>query len=79
VSPRCEARDRVENHLEELVDEHDGAVFVRSREVAREVGLTPRQVGIYLGRLERDDELAIGVEKWSRSRGAWAWRVTAEE
>jgi hypothetical protein len=31
VSPRCEARDRVENHLEELVDEHDGAVFVRSR------------------------------------------------
>jgi len=78
VSSYPSSRERVENYLEELVED-EGTVFIRSRRIGRALDLGPRQVGIHLSRLEDDDEARVDVEKWSRSRGAWKWRVTDEE
>lgn len=69
-----------EQRLAEYLREQaaDDTVYLRAKHVADELELSPREIGIYLGRLEERDDRGLDVEKWSRSRGAWTWRVSFE-
>ncbi len=51
-----------------------GERYFRSKNIADQLGLTSKQVGVRLPRLAEETE-DIEIEKWSRSKST-TWRVT---
>lgn len=67
-----EKRDQLADFLREQAEE--GAVYWKSRQIAEELELSAKEVGVLLEQLQQADT-ELEIEKWSRSRGAWTWRV----
>lgn len=63
--------DRVEQHLHQRTA--DGPVFVKSKFIAEEMGLSAREIGNALGKLSQEST-DLNVEKWSYT-SATTWRV----
>lgn len=62
---------RILSYLKDQVSR--GEEYFRAKNVANQIGLSSKQVGVRLPRLdERTEELSI--EKWSRARST-TWRV----
>lgn len=62
---------RILSYLKDQVSR--GEEYFRAKNVANQIGLSAKQVGVRLPRLdERTEELSI--EKWSRARST-TWRV----
>jgi hypothetical protein len=63
---------RLERYLREKAA--DGEMYFKSKFIADEVGLSPKEIGALMVQL-RDSAASIEVEKWSYT-SATTWRVT---
>lgn len=66
-------QDRLEQYLREQLD--DGELYFKSKFIADEVGLSPKEIGALMVQL-KDTATDFTVEKWSYT-SATTWRVTA--
>ena len=63
---------RILSHLRESVSR--GQQYFRAKNIAEQLGLSAKQVGVRLPRLsEKSDD--VEVEKWGRARST-TWKVT---
>ncbi|XGI84049.1 hypothetical protein ACEU6E_02045 [Halorutilales archaeon Cl-col2-1] len=53
----------------------DGVVFLKSKDISREIGISTKKVGTNLGRIS--DSADVTIEKWSDSN-ATTWKVESE-
>lgn len=60
-------------HLRERVA-REGSCYLKSREIAREIDLSAKQIGAYMAQL-RDREAGISVEPWAYTNGT-TWYVS---
>jgi len=63
---------RLRNYLREKAA--DGEVYFKSKFIADEVGLSPKEIGALMVKL-KDSATDIEIEKWSYT-SATTWRVT---
>lgn len=70
LSPEAE---RLVAHLREKV-EREGPCYLKSRDIAGEIELSPKQIGSYMAQL-RDRETEISVEPWGYTNGT-TWYVS---
>lgn len=54
--------------------EDEGECYVKSRFIAREIDLSPKQIGSYMHQL-KDSGTELSIEKWSYTNGT-TWRIT---
>lgn len=66
---------RLAAHLREHV-EANGESYLKSRSIAEEIELSPKQIGSHMRRLQHHDT-GVTVEKWGYTNGT-TWRVTPE-
>ncbi|MFB6162602.1 MAG: hypothetical protein ABEJ86_04060 [Halococcoides sp.] len=62
---------RLKNFLEQKA--HDGELYFKSKFIADEVGLSPKEIGALMVKL-RDSATDLEIEKWSYT-SATTWRV----
>lgn len=60
-------------YLLTLAEKNDGETYVRSRNIAEELGFSSREVGANLN-LARKKVQCISVEKWGRSNST-TWKI----
>ncbi|MDY6775972.1 MAG: hypothetical protein SV253_07860 [Halobacteria archaeon] len=53
----------------------DGVVFLKSKEISREIDISPKKVGTNISRISDSEE--VSIEKWSDSN-ATTWKVESE-
>ncbi|WEL27455.1 DUF7123 family protein [Haloferax volcanii] len=63
--------DRIQTYILERID--DGQTYFKSKFIAREIGLTPKEVGAVLSKFE-DGGSQLEVERWAYST-ATTWRI----
>ncbi len=63
---------RLKNYLAQKAE--DGELYFKSKFIADEVGLSPKEIGALMVKL-RDSATEIDVEKWSYT-SATTWRIT---
>lgn len=68
-----EKEHRLREYLAERVE--DGEVYVKSKFIADDVGLSPKEIGALMVKL-RESASDLEIEKWSYT-SATTWRVTA--
>ena len=66
-----EDRRKLISYLKQKVDE--GEQIFRSKHIAEDLDLSPKQIGVYLG--GHNGEGGLVVEKWARSRST-TWKVS---
>lgn len=69
--PRTEKADVLHRFLQQAVDEGDR--YFKSKFIARELDLSPKEIGALMVRL-RDSATDLEIEKWAYSN-ATTWRV----
>lgn len=63
-----------QNLLEYLFDAtKNGARYFKSRHIAEELGLSSKEVGVYLGMLLQERTM-LKIERWGYSNGT-TWRI----
>lgn len=62
---------RLERYLRQRAA--DGECYVKSKFIADDVGLSPSQIGVLLGRLQ-DSTSDLEIEQWAYT-GATTWRI----
>ena len=67
------AAERLAAHLRRKV-EREGPCYLKSRDIARAIELTPKQIGSYLGQLQ-DRDAEVSVEPWGYTNGT-TWYVS---
>jgi len=71
--PESEGKEsRLKNYLARKAE--DGELYFKSKFIADEVGLSPKEIGALMVKL-RDTATEINVEKWSYT-SATTWRIT---
>ena len=63
--------DRLRSYLKRKAD--DGEVYFKSKFIADEVGLSPKEIGALMVKL-KDSAVDLEIEKWSYT-SATTWRV----
>jgi len=63
---------KILDHLRETVSR--GEEYVRSKTIAEQLGLSSKQVGARLPKLDEESD-DVEIEKWGRARST-TWRVT---
>ncbi len=63
---------KILDHLRESVSR--GESYVRSKTIAEQLGLSSKQVGARLPKLDEESD-DVEIEKWGRARST-TWRVT---
>ena len=66
-------QERLEHYLREQLQ--DGEYYFKSRFIADDVGLSPKEIGALMLQL-KDSVPDLSIEKWSYT-SATTWRVTA--
>lgn len=66
---------RLAAHLREHV-EANGESYLKSRCIAEEIDLSPKQIGSHMRRLQHHDT-GVRIEKWGYTNGT-TWRVRRE-
>jgi hypothetical protein len=67
-------RDRLHGYLERKVEEN-GELYFKSKFIADEVGLSPKEIGALMVQL-KDSATDLEVEKWSYT-SATTWRIAS--
>ena len=67
-------RDRLRQYLEAKVEEN-GELYFKSKFIADEVGLSPKEIGALMVQL-KESATDIEVEKWSYT-SATTWRIAS--
>jgi len=74
VSPSTDSRSKEDRLKEYLVEKaQDGEMYFKSKFIADEVGLSPKEIGALMVKL-RDSASELEVEKWSYT-SATTWRI----
>ncbi|MFB6131068.1 MAG: hypothetical protein ABEJ28_09635 [Salinigranum sp.] len=74
ANPSTDARSKEERLKQYLIDKaQDGELYFKSKFIAEEVGLSPKEIGALMVKL-RDSATEIDVEKWSYT-SATTWRI----
>jgi len=74
VSPSTDARSKEDRLKEYLIEKaQDGEMYFKSKFIADEVGLSPKEIGALMVKL-RDSASELEVEKWSYT-SATTWRI----
>ena len=74
ANPSTDARSKEERLKQYLVEKaQDGELYFKSKFIADEVGLSPKEIGALMVKL-RDSATEISVEKWSYT-SATTWRI----
>jgi CRP-like cAMP-binding protein len=74
VNPSTDDRSKEERLKQYLVEKaQDGELYFKSKFIADEVGLSPKEIGALMVKL-RDSATEINVEKWSYT-SATTWRI----
>lgn len=63
---------KILEHLRDTVSR--GESYVRSKTIAKQLGLSSKQVGARLPKLDEESD-DVEIEKWGRARST-TWRVT---
>jgi CRP-like cAMP-binding protein len=63
--------DRLRSYLQRKAE--DGEVYFKSKFIAEEVGLSPKEIGALMVKL-KDSAVDLDIEKWSYT-SATTWRV----
>lgn len=63
---------KILDHLRDSVSR--GEAYVRSKTIAEQLGLSSKQVGARLPKLDEESD-EVEIEKWGRARST-TWRVT---
>lgn len=72
MSDLTDEEQKILSHLSECVSR--GERYFRAKNIAKQLGLSPKQVGVRLPRLaEKSEEMEI--EKWGRARST-TWKVS---
>jgi len=72
--PDADADSKEERLKQYLVSKaHDGEYFFKSKFIADEVGLSPKEIGALMVKL-RDSASELVIEKWSYT-SATTWRI----
>ena len=76
AQPSTDAAESKEDRLRSYLREKaaDGELYFKSKFIADEVGLSPKEIGALMVKL-RDSASEIEIEKWSYT-SATTWRVT---
>lgn len=74
MSELSDEDQRILSYLRDSVSGGEG--YFRAKNIAKQVGLTAKQVGVRLPRLAEESE-DVDIEKWGRARST-TWRVTPE-
>jgi CRP-like cAMP-binding protein len=73
TEPSTESKEsRLRNYLRQRAE--DGEIYIKSKFIADDVGLTPKEIGALMVKL-RESATEIEIEKWSYT-SATTWRVT---
>jgi hypothetical protein len=64
--------EKLQRYLEQKVDE-DGELYFKSKFIADEVGLSPKEIGALMVKLN-ESATDIEIEKWSYT-SATTWRI----
>jgi CRP-like cAMP-binding protein len=73
TEPATESKEsRLRNYLRQRAE--DGEVYIKSKFIADDVGLSPKEIGALMVKL-RESAGDIEIEKWSYT-SATTWRVT---
>ena len=74
ANPSTDGRSKEERLKQYLVEKaQDGELYFKSKFIADEVGLSPKEIGALMVKL-RDSASEINVEKWSYT-SATTWRI----
>ncbi len=64
---------RLKQYLRSRVTDSDGEIYFKSKFIADEVGLSPKEIGALMVKL-KDSATELEIEKWSYT-SATTWRV----
>ena len=64
--------------LHEKVNNDNGETYIKSKFIADDVGLSPKEIGALIIQLQEEDQSSIEIEQWSYT-GATTWRVTSNK
>ncbi|RRJ31705.1 DUF7123 family protein [Halocatena pleomorpha] len=68
--------ERLLAYLHQQAVEDNGEVYFKSKFIADDVGLSPKEIGALMCKL-RDSATDLSIEKWSYT-SATTWRVTTD-
>lgn len=68
--------ERLHAYLHQQTVEGNGEVYFKSKFIADDVGLSPKEIGALMCKL-RDSVTELSIEKWSYT-SATTWRVTTD-
>jgi hypothetical protein len=60
------------DYLERRV-ETEGTCYLKSRDIAREIDLSAKEIGAYMERI--DEQTALSVEPWAYTKGT-TWQIS---
>lgn len=66
---------RLKQYLRARVTDSDGEIYFKSKFIADEVGLSPKEIGALMVKL-KDSASELEIEKWSYT-SATTWRVAS--
>ena len=72
TEPSTDKETRLRNYLRRRAE--DGEVYVKSKFIADDVGLSPKEIGALMVKL-RESASDIEIEKWSYT-SATTWRIS---
>lgn len=68
--------ERLRAYLHQQTAESNGEVYFKSKFIADDVGLSPKEIGALMCKLS-DSVAELSIEKWSYT-SATTWRVTSD-
>lgn len=72
--PAGSKEERLQTYLRQRAEEGNGEVYFKSKFIADDVDLSPKEIGALMLKL-CDSESNLSIEKWSYT-SATTWRVT---
>lgn len=69
--------ERVARYLREQATQADGSLYIKSRFVADDIDLSPREIGASIHRID-ERKHGLSIEKWAYTSGT-TWRVSLAE
>jgi hypothetical protein len=72
-----EKQKKISEHLVDEVQENDGDLFTRSKEIGRAVGLSAKEVGTNL-KIASENLDCLSIDKWAKCSST-TWKITPQD
>jgi hypothetical protein len=67
------------SHIRREARAAGGETYLKSRDIAAELDVGPRQVGIRLAYICRHADIPLDIEKWGCTNAAATWRASVSD